>query len=179
MTNSVAETDRLLLIEITPNEAEFAYRLNLDPEVIKYTGDEAFDSIEEARAFLEKYDHYEKYGFGRWGVVLKETNKLIGWCGLKYTKELKEHDIGFRFFKNHWNKGYATEATIASLQIGFEKFNMTEIVGRAHGKNIGSIRVLEKSGLKFEKKIDFEGEDGVLFKITFNDWKSLNLKEKL
>ncbi len=50
--NIILDTPRLLLREMTPVDAEQAYLLNLDPEVIRYTGDEPFDSIETARRFL-------------------------------------------------------------------------------------------------------------------------------
>lgn len=73
----ILETNRLFLREITPDDAETAYLLNLDPEVIKYTGDEPFTSIEEARKFLENYDHYRKYGFGRWAVINKSTEEFF------------------------------------------------------------------------------------------------------
>ena len=43
--------------------------------------------------------HYEKYDFGRWAVIDKENDAFLGWCGLKFTPELAEYDIGFRFFK--------------------------------------------------------------------------------
>lgn len=160
------ETKRTYLREITAEDAENAYLLNLDPEVIKYTGDSSFESIEKAREFLENYDHYQKYGFGRWGVINKIDNEFLGWCGLKYTKELDEFDIGFRFFKKHWNKGYATETAKACIDLGFDKLGMTEIVGRAMKDNIGSIRVLEKIGLVYSKPFNFDGKDGVIYKIV-------------
>ncbi|MCC6412920.1 MAG: GNAT family N-acetyltransferase [Saprospiraceae bacterium] len=161
----ILETPRLYLREMTPADAENAYLLNLDPEVVQYTGDEPFESVEEARKFLEKYDHYRKYGFGRWAVILKETGEYLGWCGLKYIAEDDEFDIGFRFFKKHWNKGYATEAAKPCLELGFKKFNMPFIVGRAMKANVGSIRVLEKCGLTYWKAFDFDGEEGVVYRI--------------
>ena len=157
------ETERLILREITPDDAEQAYLLNLDPEVIQYTGDGPFESVEAARRFLEQYDHYRRYGFGRWGVIRKSDGAFLGWCGLKYDAERDEYDIGFRFFKTHWNKGYATEAAIACLEIGFGHFAMPRIVGRAMVANTGSIRVLEKLGLKYVGPCPFEGENWVLY----------------
>lgn len=73
----ILETPRLYLREMTPEDAESAYLLNLDPEVICYTGDDPFESIEEAREFLGKYESYKNYGFGRWGVILKETDEYL------------------------------------------------------------------------------------------------------
>lgn len=161
----ILETNRLYLREMTPEDAENAYLLNLDPDVIKYTGDVPFESIDEARNFLENYDHYKKYGFGRWAVIEKNEDRFVGWCGLKYTAESDEFDIGFRFSKTNWNKGYATEAALACLDLGFSKYGMTEIVGRAMVENKASIRVLEKIGLTFVKPYILHDEEGVIYKI--------------
>ncbi len=159
----ILETERLYLREMKLEDAENAYLLNLDPEVVKYTGDGTFKSIKDARIFLKNYDHYKKYGFGRWAVIKKSDSKFLGWCGLKYTKELDEFDIGFRFFKEHWNKGYATESAKECLEFGFKKIGIQKIVGRAMSENIASIKVLEKIGLKYLKPYDFDGEKGVVY----------------
>jgi RimJ/RimL family protein N-acetyltransferase len=162
----ILETPRLSLREMTPGDAENAYLLNLDPEVIRYTGDVPFESVEQARTFLENYDHYRKYGFGRWAVDLKTTGEYLGWCGLKYLPESDEHDVGFRFFQKHWGKGYATEAAIACIDLGFRKFNMPFIVGRAMPANSASVRVLEKCGMDFWKTEVEDGETWLVYRIT-------------
>lgn len=159
----ILETNRLTLREITAEDAQSAYELNLDPEVIQYTGDEPFENVEEARAFLSSYDHYQKYGFGRWAVIKKDTKEFLGWCGLKYTPELDEFDIGFRFFKKHWNKGYATEAAIACLDAGFATFGMKTIVGRAMPENKASIKVLIKIGLEFLEERMTDGKTELIY----------------
>lgn len=162
----IAKTERLVLREFEESDALSFFELNNDPEVLKYTGDLAFQSIEEARQFLINYDHYKKYGFGRWAVLLKESNQFIGWCGIKYFAEKEYHDIGFRFFRKHWNKGYATEAALASLHVAFNDLQLTSIHGRAMKDNIGSIKVLEKIGMNFLKEVDFEEHPGVLYVIN-------------
>jgi len=161
----ILETERLYLREMETDDAENAYRLNLDWENIKYTGDKPFESIQEAKEFLLNYNHYKNYGFGRWAVIEKYSNEFLGWCGLKYTPELDEYDIGFRLFKEHWNKGIASEAAKACIDYGFIKIGLTRIVGRAMNENVGSIRVLEKIGLVYMKDYNFEGESGVIYEI--------------
>jgi ribosomal-protein-alanine N-acetyltransferase len=162
----ILETERTYLREMTPDDAQNAYELNLDPLVIQYTGDVSFESVDEARTFLSKYDHYKKYGFGRWAVISKETNEYLGWCGLKYSADEDEFDIGFRFHQRFWNKGFASESARACIKLGFEKFNMETIVGRAMKENLASIRVLEKCGLTFLSDYQFDDEDGVIYSIN-------------
>lgn len=159
----ILETPRLLLREMTPDDAENAYILNSDREVLRYTGDDPFESVEEAREFLANYESYKKYGFGRWAVILKETNEYLGWCGLKYTAELDEFDIGYRLMKKFWGNGYATEAAEACLKLGFEQFNMKTIVGRAMPDNVASVRILQKIGLTYLENRVTEGIEEVIY----------------
>lgn len=158
-------TDRLILRELSVDDTYYFHLLNEDPEVIQYTGDVSFKNTEVARQFLAGYDHYEKYGLGRWAVIRKEDNAFLGWCGLKYSPDKNEHDIGFRFFKQHWNKGYATEAAKKCIEVGFNTFKLPFIVGRVMKKNTASIKVLEKIGLTLVSDYNFEGHEGYLFKI--------------
>jgi len=161
----ILETNRLYLRRMTIEDAENIYLLNLDKEVIQYTGDDAFDSVASAQHFVTHYDHYNKYDFGRWAVIGKNNHTFLGWCGLKYTPETDEYDIGFRFHKKYWNQGYATEAALACIALGFEKYKMPRIIGRARKDNASSIKVLEKIGLTYFDAYDFDGKEGVLYQI--------------
>ena len=166
----ILETPRLLLRELHPNDAAQFYQLNLNPNVIKYTGNAAFKDVEEALQFLENYQDYKQNGYGRWAVIDKSNNEFLGWCGLKYDKELDETDIGFRFFEQQWNKGFATESAKACLDFGFEKLQLETIVGRAMQENVVSVKVLEKIGLTFERIFDFDIHNkGVIYKIINTD----------
>lgn len=161
----ILETNRLILRKLDPKDAKDFYDLNSNPNVIKYTGNSAFKNVEEAKEFLENYSDYKFNGYGRWAVILKTTNKFIGWCGLKFDEAENETDIGFRFFEEEWNKGYATESAIACIHYGFEKLKLKRIIGRAMKENVGSIKVLEKIGLEYEKNATLEGKDAVIYKI--------------
>lgn len=116
----ILETERLLLRELNVGDAESFYALNLNPNVIRYTGDSSFESVEEAARFLQNYKDYKTNGYGRWAVIDQSSGAFLAWCGLKYSKDADETDIGFRFFEQHWNKGYATESARACLNYGFD-----------------------------------------------------------
>lgn len=151
--NVVIETDRLLLRTFTSDDAPLLYELNLDPEVIKYTRDPMKD-VDHAKEVLEQIilPQYALYNHGRWAVHTKfgldpMAIGFIGWCGLKFRADRNEIDLGYRFIKTAWGKGYATEAAFACIKYGFEKLNLQRIVGRAMPDNIASLNVLKKCGM--------------------------------
>lgn len=164
-------TPRLYLREMQPDDAPQALLLNADPEVLRYTGDAPFADEAAARRFLEQYDHYRRYGFGRWAVCRQEDDAFLGWCGLKYTEDAAEHDIGFRFFRQYWGQGYASEAARACISLGFEAFQLTEIVGRAMQENTASVKVLEKIGLKFSNAYRDHGREWLRYVVRAEEWK--------
>ena len=158
MMKLVFETQRLLFRLFSMEDAALIYTLNLDPEVTRFTHDPIKD-IEQAAEVLEKtiLPQYALYNHGRWAVHIKITGEFIGWCGLKYRAELNEIDLGYRFMKQYWGRGYATEAADASIRYGFEKLNLNRIVGRAELGNTGSIRVLEKCGMIYTGNEEVDG----------------------
>jgi len=146
----IFETDRLILRRFTEADAGLLLYLNSDPEVLKYLHeptlkDEAH-SLEILRTTI--LPQYEK-NLGRWAVHTKENNEFIGWCGLKYRPELNEIDLGYRFVKTAWGKGYATETASQALDHGFNILNLSLITARAHIENIASQKVIQKIGMQF------------------------------
>jgi len=152
---AVLETDRLLFRKFTIDDAGLIYDLNLDPEVTKYTKDPMTD-VEQAKKVLREVilPQYSLYGHGRWALHLKEGNEFIGWCGLKYRPELDEIDLGYRFKKKYWGKGYATEAAAACLDYGFEKLRFRDVYSFTSVLNKSSERVMQKIGMEKEGEFD-------------------------
>ena len=167
----ILETERLILREFKLSDARALFKLNSDPEVVKYTGDKAFKSIDEAKQFLSNYTDYQINGYGRWAMITKLDHEFIGWCGLKLNEE-SQIDLGFRIFRNHWNKGFASEAAKACLDYGFNHYGFKKIIGRVVSDNIASIKVLEKLGMKFWKNDTCHGfENARYYQITNNEYK--------
>lgn len=164
--NFCMETERTFLRKLSVKDASDFYTLNLDSEVLKYTGDVPFENENSAKKFLNEYDQYSKYGVGRFAVIDKSTFEFMGWCGLKYSADKNEYDIGFRFFKKYWNKGYATETAKKCLEFGFNNLRINKIVGRAMCDNKGSIKVLEKIGMTCKENFNFDTNEGVIFEIS-------------
>ena len=167
----ILSTDRLYLRELIEEDAIHFFKINNDPECIKYTGDIPFESLDAARIFLKNYlRNYKDHKMGRWAVCLKTTNDFIGWCGLKYHSDDQIVDVGYRFYKKHWNAGYATEATKASLAYGFNSLELDKIVAHVHVDNNASHRVALKSGLVYIKDFDYDGTPAKFYEIKKIDY---------
>ncbi|MFY8020811.1 MAG: GNAT family N-acetyltransferase [Bacteroidia bacterium] len=164
--NIIAETERLILREWTLDDAADLFRLNANPNVLKFTGDKPFKNIQEAEDLISNYEQYSKHGLGRWIVQRKIDSQFLGWCGLRYQVALKETDIGFRFLEEYWNMGFAKESAIATIKYGFEILDIKQIVARCKKENTSSIKVLQKIGMKLYAEIEFDGELGLKFKLN-------------
>ena len=155
----ILETDRLLLREYVEEDAEAFFKLNSDPEVLRFVPDKRLLNVEQARQIL--IDHpiadYRKYGFGRGACILKSTGEQIGFAGLKYLEELDEVDVAFRLMRTHWGLGLATEAALAAVRFGFTDLDLKRIIGLVIPENIASVRVLEKTGLQYVDTVMFWG----------------------
>lgn len=165
------ETKRLIMREMCEVDAPGMFELNSDNEVIWYTGDKSFENIEQTKQFINNYDQYSKFKMGRLNTFLKSTGEYIGWCGLKYLVSSNKVDLGYRFHKRHWGNGYATEASIASLNYGFKVLNLNEIIATAMKPNPASINVMKKLGMSYSHDENCGAKPGVVYKITKTEWK--------
>ncbi len=148
----VLETERLYLREFTLDDAQLLIDLNSNPNVTRYTGDGLVKDLEEAKRILTDIilPQY-KNKLGRWAVHLKTTNEFIGWCGLKFIEEDNEVDLGYRFFEDHWGKGYAFEAAKATMDYGVNILKTKKIIARAAKDNHASLNVIKKLGMVYFK----------------------------
>lgn len=151
MVKAIIKTDRLELREFTITDAKWLLLLNSDSDVMQYTGDSPFNTLSEAKDFIQHYDHYKKYNFGRWVAHHKVSREWLGWCGLKFHEDSNEIDLGFRFLKTHWGNGYAYEAATGCIQYAFNELLLPALIGRAMISNAASVHLLEKLGMKKQK----------------------------
>ncbi len=153
---ALLETPRLRLREMTEADADDLWRLNANPNVVRYVGEPPLADRDAALEVLRTrvFPQYREHGVGRWAVVLRDGGAYLGWCGLKYLAATREYDLGYRFFEEQWGKGYASEAAGAVLAWGRRTLPGARIIGQAYLANHRSIRVLEKLGLKLERHVD-------------------------
>ncbi|PYF76980.1 GNAT family N-acetyltransferase [Pedobacter nutrimenti] len=158
------ETKRLYFREILEDDDHNMYELDADPEVHKYLGKKPISKIEEAREVITFIrQQYIENGIGRLAIIEKDTNNFVGWGGLKLIKELTNshinyHDLGYRFMKKYWGKGYATESSLAVIDYAFMRLKLPVIYAIADENNLQSQKVLEKCGFKKRDLFDYQSQ---------------------
>ena len=161
------ETERLRMRLFTPGDVRATWELGTDPEVIRYA-DEPLKDMDEARQRLHEgpLADYEKYGYGRFAVELKETGEVIGFCGIKFIEEIGLPEVGYRYLKEYWGRGIGTEAAKACVEFAREDLGIEKLAALIMPENIASIRVAEKLGMKRGPLIHIYGVDVYQYEMT-------------
>lgn len=152
---NITETARLNLRHIELDDAPFLLELLNDPAFIKNIGDRGVRSLEDARLYALNgpLASYEKHGFGLFLVELKASGEPIGICGLLKRDTLEDVDIGFAFLPSFRSQGYALEAASATKSYALNVLGLKRIVAVVVPENTGSIKLLERLGLKYERRV--------------------------
>ena len=148
--STAASTERLVILELTLDDASYLLLLNSDPEVLRHVHDAPFVDLEAVCQWIIEIPQKLPNGFGRWAITLKDGT-WIGRCSLR-----KGEDgvtlLGYRLLREHWGNGYATEAVRALRQLAFDRFRVTWLESHVAPGNAGSKRVLEKCGAQMVGK---------------------------
>lgn len=174
----VLETRRLRIRKLSTRDASDVFEYASIPEVAENVTWENHRNLSDSIHFLRVIaQQYENGMPSPWGIVYKETSKLIGTIGFhvwNYPNCFAE--VGFAISKNYWNKGLMTEALNAVLDFGFNKMQLNRIEATCKLQNGASEKVLTKCGMHYEgimkQKLFAKGEfhDLKLFAITKEDF---------
>jgi ribosomal-protein-alanine N-acetyltransferase len=155
-------TERLVLRPPTLDDVPAWHAIYEDAEEVWYGAPRS--SFDENRAKLERQiAHFEDHGYGMCTVEL--AGETIGAAGLQHLEGGPEVEVGYRFLKEHWGHGYATESALACIEFGFDDVGLERIVAVALETNIASRRVLEKCGLREIGLVQAYGLEHVKYEI--------------
>ena len=163
----ITETPRTLLRLLAEDDAPFVVELLNDPDFLKFIGDKGVRTMDDAKAYVRNgpMASYATYGFGLFLVVRKADRIPIGFCGLLQREYLPVPDIGYAFLPAHRGAGFAVESDTAVLEYGRRTHGLSRVMAMTHPDNVGSIRVLERLGLNFDRRFrpETDPHDVLLF----------------
>jgi len=175
------KTKRLALRQFTLSDTDFIVDLVNQPSFIQNIRDVGVRTVVDAERYLENGPilSYERNGFGLLAITLIDTGQPIGMCGLIKRPGLDDVDIGYALLPAFWSKGYAVESAQAVMNYAKEVIGLKRVVAIVDPANAGSIRVLERIDMTFEKivKLSEDDIDLKLFSINLNKITSRVLNE--
>lgn len=152
-------TERLLLRQWRNDDLEPFAALNADPETMRFFPEPPSRAASDLLAEHARRQ-IEDEGWGLWAVEVVGGASFIGFVGLA-RPSFEEHftpavEVGWRLAREHWGRGYATEAGRAAVAYGFEEVGLEEIVSFTSELNEPSWRVMERLGMSHDPADDFE-----------------------
>lgn len=150
----ILETKRLVLREMEPSDFSALCTILQDKDVM-YAYEHAFSDKEVQDWLDNQINRYNKDGFGLWLVILKDTDEVIGQCGLTM-QNIGDRDVvevGYLFAKKFWHNGYATEAAVACKKYAFDILGVDEVFSIIRNTNIASQNVAKRNGMTQKSSI--------------------------
>lgn len=152
------ETERLVLRDWREEDWAKFWEGTNTPAVMRWLGG-VLDEVGMLSARLRLESYREQFGHTFWVVERKEDGAVLGFCGLKRcTDENGPFDmmeVGWRLREEAWGKGYAKEAAIASLEVGFSRYGAEEIIALTVEANSGSWGLMRRLGMERRPELDF------------------------
>ncbi|TBR60409.1 GNAT family N-acetyltransferase [Westiellopsis prolifica IICB1] len=153
------ETQRLILRDFQQKDVYQLAPILANSRVMEFSVSGIL-SVSQTQAKIDNFiTSYKAFGFGKWAIIFKQTNELIGYSGIAIEQidNVAEPEIGYRLDPEFWGRGLATEAASATIQYGFEELKLPYILGIVERANTASVRVLEKLGMRYERETIFHG----------------------
>lgn len=168
------ETERLRTRKLTEDDILIWSEFFSDKEAVEFIPfDDASSNTKRAKNWIDKQlSRYTTNRLGLQALIHKNTNQLLGQCGLllQNVDGKKEIEVSYHILKKYWGNGYAPEAAKRFIDYAFENNLTTSVISIIHTDNIRSLRVAKKNGLKREKKTVWAELDVYIYRIIKEDW---------
>lgn len=181
MTVTVTEpisTSRLVLRPFTAADEEDMLAFESRPDVARYLYNEPRDRADNARELaLRQQQTALRSESDTLVLAIEASGRVIGYVLLTWrSAEHRQGEFGYVLHPDHGGRGYATEAAVEMLRIGFEQLGLHRVVGRCDARNTSSIRLMERLGMRkeahFVEAEIFKGEWGeeLYFAMLAREW---------
>ena len=162
--SNLYQSNTILIREFIPEEQQSFIALFEDEEVARYIP--LRSAVQYQELFKESIADYENGPLGRWGIFDAQTGDFIGMCLARNFKYISgQVEIGYVLAKKYWGKGIASEVSKVLVAYCFKHTDTSQVVAVTDLENIGSQKVLEKTGLKRLKNLKRDGEELAYFRI--------------
>ena len=166
------ETERLVLRMLRESDFEAYARIGADPEVARYLGNGKPLTRHEAwRSLAAHIGHWALRGYGMLAIEEKASGAFVGRAGFFNPEGWPGFEIGWTLARESWGRGYATESARRLLAYAFTDLARDHVISVIQPENAASIRVAERIGETFERRMDLLGGEVLIYGIAREAWK--------
>jgi ribosomal-protein-alanine N-acetyltransferase len=160
------ETARLRLRPLAEADVDELHGLWSSPEVRKYLWDDEVIARQRTASLVgESLRLFAAHGYGLWGARLHHREELVGFGGFWYFHTPPKLELLYGIAPEHWNRGLATEIARTLVRYGFEELGFSEVWASTDAPNAASARVLEKAGLRCERRAVVDGLETLFYSL--------------
>lgn len=154
------KTERILCRQLLSSDVDEMYAVYSDADAMRWVDDGQPIKRNECTQWVAvTLKNYEARGYGMSTLVSRESDAVMGFCGLVHPHNQPEAEIKYALHRRFWGAGLATEAVRAMLDYGKREFQLAEVIATVASENIASRRVLLKAGMK-ESATRYDDDDG-------------------
>lgn len=172
MSAPIAETPRLRIREVRAGDAPDLARLFGDPQRVRFVDDGRPLDLAGCREWIAVCArNYAERGYGIWAVEERASGRFAGFAGIShargFTPAERPAEVFYYFLPEFDGRGFATETLAAVVRLGFDRFNLPQLIATIHADHAASRRVAEKCGFSLERTIpDPEGGSTAWYRIA-------------
>ncbi len=165
------KTERLILRYFTLDDVDAVFAVIGDPETMKFYPQQ-FTRDDALRWVTKSQERYRRDGYALFAVVLKSNGQVIGNCGLMRQEIESESllEVGYHFRRDHWGRGYATEAARGCMAYAFGHLKADKVVSLILPENLPSRRVAERNGMTVERQVIFHDLPHLMYAMRREDY---------
>jgi RimJ/RimL family protein N-acetyltransferase len=160
----VLETPRLLLRKLRPSDLDAYALMCADPEVMRHIGTGAsLDRNASWRSLAAMLGHWQMLGYGMWAIEIRQSGAFAGRVGFLDPPGWPGFELGWLLGREHWGRGYASEAARAALDYAFETLKRDRVVSLIRPGNERSVRVAQRIGERPAGEADMMGAKALVY----------------
>jgi [ribosomal protein S5]-alanine N-acetyltransferase len=157
---------RLVLAPLTIADGPVLHAMWTSPGGRRFLwDDEIIPMAQTAELVQTSQQYFAQHGVGLWLARERVTRFPVGYAGFWYFRTPPELELLYGIDEAYWGRGYATEAARALMQYGFEQLGLEQIVASTDAPNKASVRVMEKSGMCFDRRVVISGRETIFYRI--------------
>ncbi len=164
------ETQRLILRQFTDRDLDPYAQMCADTEVMRFLGGRPLSRGESWRQIATMLGHWQLLGYGMWALEERETSAFVGRVGFIDPPGWPGFELGWALARPFWGRGLAFEAALKALDRAFGELGRDHVISLIHPDNTRSLKLAERLGERFERTVEFFGEEVGVYGIGRKAW---------